>query len=233
MFPLEDEILTKKYDLTKGDKPEDLFLKAVGLKIDSLNKLSSEIYADFDEKSLGVKWWKAYQDLGTKRRIFISDYLFMSLQSININLIDARLHLHEFDKNWEKENQLLQKEYENSGFEKIVSKRECALDDLSRYISEMNIVGYVRAIGSVFDCLAASVIGVVGLDLNIKRADFKKVMSYLQKSQDDLELKLLDVINQSLRDSGPEGWLVWVIDLRNMYVHRARRTVMSQVVQEE
>jgi hypothetical protein len=170
MFPLEDEILNSKYEMKKGDKPEDHFLEAVGLKIESLSKLSSEVIADLDEKSLGIKWWKNYKGLGTKRRIFISDFLFMSLESISINLIDARLHLNEFQKNWKIENELLQREYENSGYKNIVSKRDCPKDDLSRYMSEMNIVGFVRAIGSVFDCLASSVIGVAGLSLNIKRA---------------------------------------------------------------
>jgi hypothetical protein len=65
------------------------------------------------------------------------------------------------------------------------------------------------------------------------RASFKEVINYLKESNKAFDQKLLEEINKSLDVSGPGGWLIWIIDLRNMYVHRARRTVFSQIVKEQ
>jgi hypothetical protein len=91
----------------------------------------------------------------------------------------------------------------------------------------------IRALASALDCLAGVIIGVAALPMNLLRADFTKARKALTKvfgSTDGASMQAtfgaqLDAI---IRAAGPEGWLEWTIDFRNMLVHRGRRMEFGQ-----
>ena len=70
---------------------DDRFADALGVSLPALRELHREVFADFDETAYGVGWWTSHS--GTSRRILISDQLLMCIAGIEINLVEARLHL--------------------------------------------------------------------------------------------------------------------------------------------
>ncbi len=100
----------------------------------------------------------------------------------------------------------------------------------------LHVAGVVRAFASALDCAAGAIVGVVALPMSILKADFRKVRKHLNKSsmapkraakiQTEFGGRLEDLIAAA----GPEGWLDWTLDFRNMLVHRGRRLEHGQFV---
>jgi hypothetical protein len=108
------------------------------------------------------------------------------------------------------------------------------LEQLAPDLVRMHQAGLIRAIASSLDCLAGVVIGVAALPLSILKADFKQTRSVLgridgavgagAKAQADFAARL----EAAIAAAGPQGWLDWTLDLRNMLVHRGRRIELGQ-----
>jgi hypothetical protein len=112
-----------------------------------------------------------------------------------------------------------------------------ALEELSREMVVMHIAGMARALSAALDCLAGTIIGVVAIPTPILTADLgRNIRQFLTKIgngttdgervQADFYRKFSEVI----ASVGPDGWLQWALDFRNMLVHRGRRLENGQFV---
>jgi hypothetical protein len=210
-------------------------MAVLGVDIPYWRQLESEIFADLAEQSpYGVGWWAPHP--GTTRRIFISDQLYACTTSVSQNMIEAGLHWLEFLDYTEREAE------RHANAVKILNGKplleppvpECPLDELGTPLVRAHVAGVIRALSGALDCMAGTVIGVAALPINIIRADFKMVRSFLQKipngSADGEKQQAAfgkDFTNL-LAEAGPQGWLDWMIAYRNMIVHRGRRIELGQ-----
>ena len=100
----------------------------------------------------------------------------------------------------------------------------------------LHIGGVFRGLGSSLDCLAALIIGVLGIPLNLIRADFGKSRRWLSRNhkpndpRDQVHDDFSAALEAAIDAAGPQGWVEWIDGYRNMLVHRARRleTVVLQ-----
>ena len=113
-------------------------------------------------------------------------------------------------------------------------------EDLSRRLATLHAVGYIRAIGSALDCLGACIIGVLALPKDLLYSDFKIAQKGLVAISDthttaggQLQKRFHDILDEAIKESGPTGWMSWALDLRNMLVHRGRRSHLSQLLPRE
>jgi hypothetical protein len=107
-------------------------------------------------------------------------------------------------------------------------------EQLAPDLVRMHQGGLIRAIASSLDCLASVIIGVAALPHSILKADFKQARAVLAridgaasagaKAQADFAARL----EGAIAAAGPQGWLDWTLDLRNMLVHRGRRIELGQ-----
>lgn len=98
---------------------------------------------------------------------------------------------------------------------------------------ELHMAGFFRAVGSAIDCVGGAIVGVLGLKDRLLKSDFGRTASALQRatggSQQPPPLLLAefrDFLHRVDEESGPSGWREWATQMRNMLVHRGRRTHM-------
>ncbi len=128
-----------------------------------------------------MSWWGS---LAVQERILISDYLYQRTDSIETNLVEARLHYLE---------SLDARERENNRLADIVSRDEygqvrpkfppslAPIDDLYKRLEGLHICGFFRAIGSSLDCLGAAIVGALALSTSLRRSDILKAESILAR----------------------------------------------------
>lgn len=164
-------------------------------------------------------------------RALISDQLLIIAKAIPKNLVEARLHQLELDRAWKdslaryaEPRQIIK----NSLF--ADKQPESPMDELPDALLELHMAGFFRAVGSAIDCLGGAIVGVLGLRSSILRSDYGNARKKMER-----EIKsgsgggaIFGAFHAKLNGletaSGPVGWLKWAIDMRNMLVHRGRRT---------
>ena len=96
--------LEQPYPQTGGVRRSsaDAFADALGVDVPDLRSLRRELRGDLDDTVgiFGIGWW--FPHPGTQRRILISDYLIMASESVETNLIEAKLHYLEALSAWDK-----------------------------------------------------------------------------------------------------------------------------------
>jgi len=200
------------------------FARALGIDIHAIHELWQMVFEDLDETIFGIGWWAPHP--GTRRRILISHYLIECIKSIEVNLIEASLHLHEALEFWEKENEIVKHAASIGPDRRLrihMPKREKPEDDLAQYMARMHAVDFFRAATGAFDCLAGACVGVLGLAIPIKQTSFGQVRRAVGSSSPRLHQEFLTELDAVIARSGPQGWLDWMIAMRNMVVHRGRR----------
>lgn len=234
-------------DFNKLNKPynernglfDHRFEAAIGADIPSAEKLVEDIFNDLDVNTFGVRWWSS---LPTQERILISDYLYQSVNGIEDNLVEAKLHLLEWIDAREKNNDKIADVISRNKFGELQVKMppsKNAQDDLLNKLEGMHICGFLRAIGSSLDCLGATIIGVLALPTSLRRSDIAKAEKALNKIQplgdkgSQIQFDFKDLFERFKKSVGPEDWLEWTDQYRNMYVHRGRRTTFHQIVPRE
>jgi hypothetical protein len=203
-----------------------------------LNRLEEVIFADFTPRPpFGIAWWAPGP--GTTRRVLIGDHLFACATSTSANLIEAALHWMEFLDYAEQESDMFADSVRLERGQVVVRapRRERPLDDIVLDMCDLHLLGVARALSGALDCFAGVIIGVMGLKTSILGASFgvvrRRVLTRLpaptnegQRTQSHFATTLESLIGRS----GPAGWLDWVLDFRNMLVHRGRRLTTSQLV---
>ena len=228
-------MLSKEY----GPGPQEeinFFDAAIGASIPSANKLSKDILNDLDPQAYGISWWTS---VPVHERILIGDYLYLCANGIELNLAEAKLHYFE----WLDAKDQLGRRIEdsisvNSRLEVRFKHPEAnaAIDELPSRLERLHLCGFFRAIGSSLDCLGATIIGVLGLRAPLRRADLKSAEQALRVVIDriDLAAQLQTRFREFFVDLketvGPQGWLNWTDQYRNMFVHRGRRASYNELV---
>lgn len=226
------ERLQRPYTLSEAKDPERL-ARALGVRTTAARELTLEIAGDLDPQRLGIGWWAPHP--GTTSRILISDYLYMAADGIATNLLEAAYHLAEAASAAEDEGRrwvagVVADPRGNIRLEHPVPT--CAEDDLVDLRRSAHVVGCVRALASVLDCLAAAAVGVLAVPVQIFKVKYRVLIKdHLRRmAGDGLQAREAQQLVAAIDGAGPAGWDLWVLAYRNMLVHRGRRMWMSQLL---
>lgn len=210
------------------------FESTIGADIPNAAKLVVEILNDLDEKTFGISWWHS---VPVQERILISDYLYQCTEGIEKSLVEAKLHYFEWLDARERTNELIVDsiKIDPSGepYQKLPPAK-AAIDELPYKLEAMHICGFFRAIGSSLDCLGGAIIGVLGLKSPLRKNDILRARRDLAKIKnpsnpgEKLQAEFRDFLDAEIVSSGPEDWLEWADQYRNMFVHRGRRLTTNQ-----
>ena len=202
--------------------PPARYVDQVAAAVLPLSALNQAIINDLDPEAGGISWWA---HLDRARRILIGDYLIQLSDSTQLNLVEAVMHLELARHLWTEAGD----ELRTTGV-RLTRRLTPAMED--RAVEESShVVGFFRALGSVFDNLAGLTIGVAGLRVALLRAPYSHLRVTKNSPGGTLpectagrneQIALHTAIKAAL-DKYPAGWDQWVIDMRNMLVHRARR----------
>lgn len=213
---------------------------AIGVNLPHWTALEDEIFADFQEQPpYGIGWWAP--DPGTSRRILISDQLHCCLESVAGNMTEAALHWLEYLGASDRDNARLADAVKMTPTGPVISppRARHALDQLCPELIHIHQAGIIRALASALDCLAGVLIGVAALPMSILRADFDKARAKLAKINGaanagaNMQAQLAAQLEAAISSAGPQGWLEWTLDFRNMLVHRGRRLELGQFLRIE
>ena len=222
---------------TPFDDPQAL--RALGTPLPNLERLENAVLDDLsDGPPYGISWWK--NCMPTCHRIAISDQLYSCIQSISQNLIEAQLHWFEF-LGWSDRADLLASFKCESGEPIFCPPRnDSALEYLTPRIKSMHEVGVIRSLCSSLDCLAGTIIVITALDTRVLTSGFRHVrnkLNDLRKSTakdpgftDSLQSSFAREFDRLIVCDKPEGWVEWMLDYRNMVVHRGRRFTTGRFI---
>jgi len=175
------EQLSKVYS---GDQlDEQKFEKSLGIYLKETWILISEIYNSFDKSDFGIGWWKSYENLSFEQRILISDQLYQSIYSIQSNITEAKLHLIELLGEWEKENRSYDEgvQYNKGQFSIKHPLKTRPLDDLTSHMADLHLKGFLGSLTAAIDCMAAVVVGITGIRLEIYKVGFSELENHDSK----------------------------------------------------
>jgi hypothetical protein len=208
------------------------FEKALGCWAPNWRALFAAVLADLDSDELGIRWWK--DQLPAQERILISDQLIVCASSVGQNMREAWFHLLELRAARDEATKLAAMRFRGGPLAPMAPAS--GADELSMLQVETHLSGVFRALGSAFDCLAATIIGVAAVPQRILRADFQALSRYLSEptptdaSPDRLwHAELGKDLRSIVEAAGPTNWLSWAMDFRNMLVHRGRHTTFKYV----
>lgn len=209
-------------------------LTALGVSCPKLNALRDLVYEDIDTERLGIGWWQEHLD--PQRRILIADYLLQCFDAVHENMLEARLHLLHLPHFRREQSKFVAGAVTVGPRGRIATKlppRTRPADDIRWAMINLHTAGVVRASASALDCLGGIIVGVAAVETEIVRTDFRRACRALANMVQDQSaaLALLRTLKSSLEaaeaEAGPTGWLSWVVDYRNMLVHRGRRVGKS------
>ena len=213
---------------------------ALGVQTPNWDALERRIFDDLTtEPPYGIGWWAPYP--GTSRRILISDQLYACTTSVSTNLIEAGVHWIELLDAVDREDtfQADAIRFVDRQPEMRPRPRRTPLESLGPDIVRLHQVGVARALSGALDCAAGTIIGVMALPMSILRADLVGVQRYFERRQtpttegDRLQEQFAIQLTETIGSVGPAGWLGWLLDFRNMLVHRGRRIEIGQFVPRE
>lgn len=191
--------------------------------------LYKELFTDLDLARGGFGWWHGRLDQA--RGILAGDYLLSVCEQVSQCLARAAWHEKTFNEAWYAEARWMRAALA-TGREQALHERS-DMDEQRAVRIETSLDGFFQACGSVLDNLAALAIGTLGINKDVVTADWavigraaggearllQPVATPGRLAQDEALKRI-----QHCAASGPNGWLRWTIDMRNLLVHRARRT---------
>lgn len=208
---------------------------ALGVDLPRWSSLETEVFGDFvEQQPYGIGWWAP--NPGTSRRILIADQLSCCLASVASNMTEAALHWLEYLDASDRDSARLAHAVKMLPSGPVIDPPppRSVSEQISPDVVRMHQAALIRAIASSLDCLAGVIIGVAALPHDILKADFKQARAVLAridgaasagaKAQASFAARLESAISAA----GPQGWLDWTLDLRNMLVHRGRRIELGQ-----
>ena len=215
--------------------------RALGVETPNWEALERTIFLDLTtEQPYGIGWWAPHP--GTSRRILISDQLYACTTSVSTNLIEAGVHRLELLDAAEVEDAFQADAIQivDGQAQMRPRPRTTPLESLGSERVRLHEVGVARALSGALDCAAGTIIGVMALPLGILKADFRAVQRHLERPRqppttegETLQERFAIELNETIGRLGPTGWLEWVLNFRNMLVHRGRRIRIGQYVPRE
>ena len=218
---------------------EKAFKKAIGVSTPNTDLLVDEVAQDLDQRTNGIQWW---MNLPLHERILISDYLYQSITTIDTNLVEAKLHFLEWLDTRDHQNQRIA----NAVF--LDSRGDLSVktpaftspyDHVPHRLQDLHLAGFLRSIGSTLDCLAATIVAVLGLPNKMRRSGIGNTLDRLQKVDKtlgagaELQANFYTFFVEARNSCGPNDWLDWADQYRNVFVHRGRRIVYQELTQRK
>lgn len=211
-------------DISRLDKPfqssdpkhqERELEERLGIKTPNVRLLRKAVFSDLSTTPpYGIGWWLPQCEEVTPHRILIGDHILVCADSISTHLIAARIHWFHFLAHSENERYFPTR---NSP----IGPSRSPLDYLRRGpLAETDRDGLLRALCSALDCLAALTIGVYPLPDRIKTASFSRTFP---RSPERHGHDPLAEIRATVLRHNAGGWLHWMLDYRNMLIHRGLR----------
>ena len=224
----------------EGGDVERETTRALDVVLPNVERLDAEIFGDLREVAPhGIFWWS---ELPAERRVLIGDQLYACVQSITTNMVEAQLHFLELLDWAERTGTRVETvcDAEAGGVRVVAVRPSSAMEVLAPWSAALHVAGVIRALASALDCLAGAIVGVVGLRAKILKADFKAVRRVLRGKTGDradersgydvLQEGFAETLEERIDAAGPRGWVDWMLDYRNMLVHRGRRIQIGQLV---
>ena len=214
--------------------------RALGVETPNWEALERLVFNDFTtEEPYGIGWWAPYP--GTSRRIMISDQLYACTTSVLTNLIETGVHWLELLDAVDREDTFQADVIQIvEGQPQICAKpRMTPLESLGPDMVRLHQVGVARALSGALDCAAGTIIGVLALPLRILKADFSGLQRHFERREaptsegETRQEQFANQLTETIGSVGPTGWLDWVLNFRNMLVHRGRRIEFGQFVRRE
>lgn len=208
--------------------PDEQLRDALQLGIPAVRALLTAMLTDLSTEHFGIGWWR--QHVPSRRRILISDQMYLSTWSIETNMKEARLHhleaLGHLDEHGRAPPLAVYRERDGRVRPEMLRLPDAA-SHLPGELGGLHVVGFFRALGSAFDCLGAATVAVAALPKRILRADLRDARHALRDSDAQTpggveQRRLHERFEQVIAGAGPEGWLEWTLNFRNMLVHRGR-----------
>jgi hypothetical protein len=204
----------------------------------TLTALKEQMIADLDDVRGGIKWWVDHLDAG--RRILTGDYLISLTDSTEANLVEAAMHARRVRELWFADTAWMRGKLRDARWTGRVSweRDERATNRLVE--ADAHLGGFFRAVGSALDNVAGLVVGVAGLRRDIVRSDIRDLRLDRHAPAGCLEdgnpgraeqVAAADAVRKAAM-AGPPDWILWVDDMRNTLVHRARRLSLALHDQE-
>jgi hypothetical protein len=208
--------------------------------VQSILVFSNVLVNDLEEDGEGFAGWQHnFSNLEAAREV--ADYIVGSAQAVGSNLQALAVHLQDYkDLRYSQDIAMTMMRSKTGGMfpkppDAHFNEKELRLDAVER--------AFFVTVGSVMDCLTATLIGLAGLKLDIHRADSGVLLpvagatDYPSKKEHeklfrslapagagrDEQVKAIRAIATSLAQSGPDQWLDWTLGMRNMVVHREHR----------
>ena len=198
----------------EGSDPRAETELRLGLSLPNSHALEGAIHDDLAQhQPYGVGWWLPNSEQLRACRILVADALYATVASIPHHLTAAQIHRLEY---------MASAEHDAGVFAETVLRQrhpQVARDVLAAVQARAAIDSLITALASALDCLAGAIVGVVPLRVNIKTASFRRVRS-IAEGVGQLEL------DGMIQHCGPQGWVDWMLEYRNMVIHRGRRIEM-------
>jgi hypothetical protein len=185
------------------------FLVEIGVEAKQLDSFAGRLAEAYNVDEWGFQQLGAIEDVG--QRAVVSDQILTAADAIATNLIEARVHLRDFE------------EMTAAGEREAREIDHLATDTRI----DLHVVGFFRAFGSTLDCLAAVAVGILRLPRSIHRTSMTALMRLKPAAmQDEQQRARVEEMQELIRDAGSKpvaGWLEWAIEHRNALVHRPRQ----------
>lgn len=188
------------------------------------------------ESPYGLSWLA--DSCGTKLRVLVSDYLYCCVASVTGHMREAGIHWLELLDSVERNNARFSDSLSVIDGEVVPATRPSAspIEHLTVDLVSLHRAGMIRAVASALDCVAGAVAGIAALPEPIMRVGWPGIRRYLAKlpaNQGDevvaFQQHVASELERAISSCGPPGWLEWVLDYRNMLVHRGRRIETGQL----
>lgn len=204
----------------------------LGLQLPYTRALKEAIHADLAEgRPHGIHWWEPKASASRAPRILISDYLYACTANVEHHLVAARLHYFEFvdwslkdEQSRNERTQILspgiRNDYPRSVWEYLLTAR-----------ADAHRTQIVLSLASALDCMAATIVGVCAVPVQIKATQFGAIRKELRIHRNTarnptvaaLHASVAQDMASAIKQSGPTGWWDWLAKYRNALVHRGLR----------
>ncbi|WP_426118469.1 hypothetical protein [Kocuria sp. LHG3120] len=201
-----------------------------------LGALEESMLSDLDPRVGGFSWWQDFNLTDDQRR-YLSDYLCELTFTLQDVLGDMASILSMYEqKRATRDFQMKMRFNDPSGKGPYIpaGKTEYEAGQLASILRDQ----YFFKLGSLLDLLSALLIGVTGVESNIRRAEYKlfrtrqelealsnKGTRRFSFSPNEAEKSAQKVVALSMAAAieaiEPAGWLDWCIDFRNTIIHRS------------
>ena len=162
----------------------DRLAEALGVRVQGVRTLTSNLRADLDEDTSAIPWWG---DQGGGLERLIADHLVHAAGDLSGLILEARIHLMDLIDTWARQEASWQRRLQEDRAAPPYGGPRTLEDDLDDVRDDMHLAGIFRALAQVMDCLAVVVIGVLDLPVDIHRASWTQIDQALTKVQDQAD----------------------------------------------